>query len=141
MHAALVRAMSEFGDDFDLTAIAAAYGSDDPDEINKVGALESDFVHVVNFLLQIAELGYHELLRLGKVEKTAGPPFKRLRELGAISAQRCSDLEELAVLRNRLQHVYPDIAPQEIHRAIRALLDVLPGTIKDYRRWLEQLDD
>ena len=94
----------------------------------------------MNWLVQIAELGYHELLRLDKAEKASGSPLDRLVALGILSEHRKDRLLTLAVVRNRLQHTYPDVSAEEVHQAVLALLDELPALVRDYRRWLEALD-
>ena len=137
---ALLHTMATFGDGFDLEALEAAYAAEDPETISRVTALEGEFAHLVNWLVQIAELGYHELLRLDKAEKASGSPLDRLVALGILSERRKDRLLTLAVVRNRLQHTYPDVSAEEVHQAVLALLDELPALVRDYRRWLEALD-
>lgn len=133
--------MARFGDGFDRDAFLAACESDDPATINAVTALEGDFGRIVNWLRQVADLGYHELVRLGKVEKGDGRPIDALVEAGVLRGADRDRLEELVQLRNRLQHDYPGVAPAQLHEAVGLLLAALPLLIARYGKLLERLDD
>jgi len=138
--AALLRSMSEFGDDFELEGFVAAYDSTDPDTINAVTAVEGDLGHIVNWLRQIGELGYHELVRLGRIEKSDDGPLEGLVEAGLLTAADRSRLTDLVTLRNRLQHDYPGVTPVQIHAAVGLLLETLPRLIERYVAMIERID-
>ncbi len=137
---ALVAAMAEFGDDFDVEAFTAAFDSDAPAEINKVQAVHGNFATIVNALATIADNGYAEAVRLNLADELEGGRYERLEQLGVVSAARRSELQALTNMRNRLQHVYPDIRAEEVHSAVRLLHEQLPAIAADLERWLAKLD-
>lgn len=132
--------MSFFGEDFDLDAFVAAYGSDDPATINAATAVEGSFGHVANWLKQIADFGYHELLRLERIEKCEARPIDGLVEAKILPATDRDRLMALVQLRNRLQHDYPEVAPEEIHEAVLRTLELLPGVLGCYGQMLKRID-
>jgi hypothetical protein len=137
---ALLQSMTYFGDDFELAAFVAAYSSENPETINAVTAVEGNLGHIVNWLKQIAEFGYHELLRLERIEKGDGRPLDRLIDVGVLNAADRDRLVGLLQVRNRLQHDYPELAPKEIHSAVSRTLDLLPGLLGRYGKMLKLID-
>lgn len=138
--AALLQSMTYFGEDFDLEAFVQAYSSESPETINAVTAVEGNFGHIVNWLKQIADFGYHELLRLERIEKGDGRPLDRLVDGEVLRAADRDCLVELVQVRNRLQHDYPELAPKEIHSAVSRTLDLLPGLLARYGKMLQRID-
>lgn len=138
--AALLESMSQFGDDFDLDRFEAAYESRDPVTISAATAVEGNLGHLVNWLKQIADFGYHELVRLGRVEKSDGRPIDALVEREIVSASDRDCLMRLVAVRNRLQHDYPEVAPPEIHSAATETLELLPGLLGRYGEMLKLID-
>lgn len=138
--AALLQSMTYFGEDFELAAFVAAYSSEDPERINAVTAVEGNLGHIVNWLKQIAEFGYHELLRLERIEKGDGRPLDRLVDFEILRAADRDCLIDLVQVRNRLQHDYPELAPKEIHSAVSRTLELLPGLLGRYRKMLQLID-
>ena len=132
--------MAFFGDDFDLAVFVAAYESDDPAMINAATAVEGSFGHVVNWLKQIADFGYHELLRLERIEKSEGRPIDGLVEAGVLSAADRDRLMALVQLRKRLKHDYPEVAPEEVHDGVLRTLELLPGLMGRYGQMLKRID-
>jgi hypothetical protein len=132
--------MAFFGDDFDLDVFVRAYESDDPATINAATAVEGSFGHVVNWLKQIADFGYHELLRLGRIERSDGRPIDGLVEAQILPASDRDRLMALVQLRNRLQHDYPEVAPEEVHDAVLRTLELLPGLLRHYGQMLKRID-
>jgi len=137
---ALLESMSHFGDDFDPEDFVVAYRSSDPVTINAATAVEGSLGHLVNWLKQIADFGYHELVRLDRIEKGDGRPLDVLVEQDIILASDRERLTRLVALRNRLQHDYPEVAPQEIHSAVQEVLELLPGLLGRYREMLKLID-
>jgi len=138
--AALLESMTRFGDDFERDAFVAAYESPDPSTINAITAVEGDLGHIVNWLKQIAELGYHELVRLERIPAGGGGPVDGLLEAGILTVADENDLAELVKLRNRMQHDYPGVTPKQIHSAVLRVLELLPGLIERYGKMLERID-
>lgn len=138
--AALLQSMTYFGEDFELAAFVAAYSSEDPETINAVTAVEGNLGHIVNWLKQIADFGYHELLRLERIEKGDGRPLDRLVDIGVLNAADQDRLVDLVQVRNRLQHDYPELVPKEIHSAVSRTLELLPGLLGRYGKMLQRID-
>lgn len=138
---ALLHSMARFGADFDRDAFIAACDSDDPDTINAITALEGDFGHIVNWLRQVAELGYHELVRVGKIDKSEERPLDALVTAKFLRATDRDRLDELVRLRNRLQHDYPGVAPSQLHEAVEILLEALTPLMARYGKLLQRLDE
>lgn len=137
---ALLESMSQFGDDFDVERFVAAYQSHDPATISAATAVEGNVGHLVNWLKQIAEFGYHELVRLHRIEKGDGRPLDVLVEQQIVPASDRERLMRLVAVRNRLQHDYPEVTPQEIHAAVSETLDLLPGLLGHYQEMLKLID-
>lgn len=138
--AALLESMSQFGDGFDLDRFEAAYESRDPATISAATAVEGNLGHLVNWLKQIADFGYHELVRLDRVEKGDRRPVDVLVEQGIVPATERDRLMRLVSVRNRLQHDYPEVAPQEIHAAAAEVLDLLPPLLGRYKEMVQLID-
>lgn len=137
---ALLESMSHFGDDFDREDFVAAYRSSDPVTINAATAVEGNLGHLVNWLKQIADFGYHELVRLERIEKSDGPPLDGLVGEKILLADDRDRLMPLVKLRNRLQHDYPEVTPQEIYAAVSDTLELLPGLLGRYERMVKLID-
>lgn len=134
-------AMAQFGEDFDLDAYLAAWSSADPRVRNEVASSIREFEVLQNHLFSLAQLGFREAQRLGAVESSSsGTPFGRLRDLNVVSSRLCEQLERLQDLRNRLQHVYPQVRPEEVHEGVRALRAEVSRFVDGYERWLSGLD-
>jgi hypothetical protein len=138
--AALLESMSRFGDDFDLDRFMAAYESRDPTTISAATAVEGNLGRLVNWLRQIGDFGYHELVCLDRIEKRDGRPLDVLVARDIILVSDRERLMRLVAVRNRLQHDYPEVTPQEIHAAVREALELLPGLLGRYREMLELID-
>jgi len=138
--AALLQSMAYFGEEFELDAFAAAYSSEEPETINAVTAVEGNLGHIVNWLKQVADFGYHELQRLGRIEKGDGRPIDGLVDAEFLAATDRDRLLHLVQVRNRLQHDYPEVAPQEIHEAVSRTLDLLPGLLAGFGEMLNRID-
>lgn len=132
--------MAFFGEDFDLDVFISAYESGDPATINAATAVEGNLGHIVNWLKQIADFGYHELLRLDRIEKNDGRPIDGLVKAEILSAADRDRLVQLVQVRNRLQHDYPEVAPEEIHDGVLRTLELLPGLLGRYGQMLKRID-
>jgi Protein of unknown function DUF86 len=137
---ALLQSMADFGEDFDLELFISAYKSGNPATINAATAVEGSLGHIVNWLKQIADFGYHELLRLDRIQKSDGRPIDGLVEAGILPASDRERLMPLVQLRNRLQHDYPEVLPEEIHDAVLRTLELLPGLLERYGQMLKRID-
>ncbi|HEX8052838.1 MAG TPA: hypothetical protein VF517_07585 [Thermoleophilaceae bacterium] len=52
-HAALLAAMAEFGEDFDLEPFARAHRTDDPTELNRIKAVERGVDQLYNYVAAV----------------------------------------------------------------------------------------
>lgn len=96
--------------------------------------------HIINWLKQIAEFGYHELVRLERIPKGDGGQLEGLLEAEILTSADGDDLVELVKLRNRMQHDYPKVTPKQIHAAVLRVLELLPGLIERYGKMLQRID-
>lgn len=74
------------------------------------------------------------------MEKGDGRPIDVLVERGIVPASDRDRLMRLVSVRNRLQHDYPELAPQEIHYAAGEALELLPGLLGRYEQMLKLID-
>lgn len=134
-------AMAEFGTDFDLAAYTEAWGSPDPDVRKRTATVERELEVLQNYLHGLAQIGLAEARGLGAIPgNLAGTPFEQLHELGVVSEQSARLLSGLQDLRNRTQHFYPAVPPEEVHQGVRELRGEITGFTDRYKRWLDGLD-
>lgn len=100
--ASLVNALGKFSgaDEF-----VAEWESTDPEELNRVEAVERGYEKIVNCLVEIADLVEGEAVEQGKTSapEPGGPSrWERLAAVGALSQARAGRLGELGAVRNRL---------------------------------------
>ena len=105
--------------------------------VTKVYPLERAFEILVNFVVELAELG----LRLAEIvpDASSARVLKQLETEGVLSKSRRERLAVIYRARSEMQHAYPDIGAQTTYDAARSLLDELGGFLSDYARWLRQL--
>ena len=134
--AALRAAMAEFGEDFDLDAFRAAYGTDEPARLNQVKAVERGVDQLYNYIADLASFG----LELAEVrarddELNARRDLAALRRLGVLGPQRARRLERLRELRRLLVHEYANASAEQVHAAARIVADEFVP-FDAYRRWI-----
>jgi uncharacterized protein YutE (UPF0331/DUF86 family) len=115
---------------------AVADGSTDA-LLTKVYPLERAFEILVNFVVELAELGLQvaEIVPDGSSTKV----LQQLETEGVISKSRRERLVAIYRARNEMQHAYPDVGANATYDAARSLLDELAGYFRDYARWLREL--
>lgn len=134
-HALALKALLE-GTTKEAFVAAVADGSGDA-LVTKVYPLERAFEILVNFVVELAELG----LQLAEVVPD-GSSAKVLRQLeteAVISRSRRERLAAIYRARSEMQHAYPDVGADATYDAARSLLDELGGFFGDYARWLREL--
>jgi len=135
--AALRAAMAEFGEDFDLDAFRAAYGTDEPARLNQVKAVERGVDQLYNYIADLASFG----LELAEVrtrddELNARRDLAPLRRLGVLGPQRARRLERLRELRRLPVHEHANASAEQVHEAARIVADEFVPFYDAYRRWI-----
>jgi uncharacterized protein YutE (UPF0331/DUF86 family) len=117
-------------------AAAVADGSADA-LVTNVYPLERAFEILVNFIVELAELG----LQLAEIvpDSSSARVLKQLETEGVISKSRRERLAVIYRARSEMQHAYPDVGAQQTYDAAQSLLDELGGFFADYARWLREL--
>lgn len=132
---ALKEAMAGFGEDFGLEPFTAAFASEDPEELNRVKAVEQGFQQLFAYIAELAQLGLARTdLRGGK-----GGAFEKLRDAGVISKERCARLVRINEIRNDVAHFYVHAEAKDVHEGALLLVEEIGGFLADYRRWLTDL--
>jgi len=140
--ASLVNAVGKFAG---VDEFVKSWASTDPEELNRVEAVERGYEKLVNCLVEIADLVEGEAVEQGRAPAPENPGrgrWERLAEAGALSRARAGRLGELGAVRNRLQHGYGGLEPvsgQEIYTGAERLLHEAPATIHDLGNWIEEL--
>jgi hypothetical protein len=136
---ALRVAMAEFGDDFDLEAFVAAYGSADPAELNRVKAVERGVDQLYNYIAELTAFGLELAdLRARDAETNARRDLDALRRHHVISGDLVTRLQRLRELRRLLVHEYATATAEEVHESARIILDSFPRFYDAYRKWIAQ---
>jgi uncharacterized protein YutE (UPF0331/DUF86 family) len=117
-------------------AAAVAEGSTEA-LLTKVYPVERGFEILVNFVVELAELGLQlaGLVPDGSSAKVLG----QLETEGVISKSRRERLVAIYRARNEMQHAYPDVVANATYDAAHSLLNELAGFFRDYARWLREL--
>ncbi len=138
---ALEFAMSDFGDEFDLSRFKRAFESSDPAAYNSVQALERAVGRVQNILTDMAvdgaRLAEMPVGRPAKDDSRAKPSFDALRDAGIIGGNVCRWLEQGQKARSRLEHDYFNLSAGEVHRATKTVRRTAQEFIGPYRAWIE----
>jgi uncharacterized protein YutE (UPF0331/DUF86 family) len=135
---ALNAAMAQFGEDFDLEAFEAAFRSEDPDELNRVKAVERGVDQLYNYLAELASFG----LELAG-ERQAGDDTNARRDLDALarlrvlSRGRVHRLQRVRELRRLLVHEYATSTAAQVHEAAQILVRELPAFNRAYAEWIK----
>ena len=135
---ALELAIAAFGPDRLAGAeFADAFGSGDPDDINRVVPVMSDYEHTIQ---DVVEAGRGALRITGRIEgrrPRAEDVIDRLAEVGAITKKAGARLHEHYVFRGRLSHNSPDVSADELALYTERALAEVPAMATGIRRWAE----
>jgi uncharacterized protein YutE (UPF0331/DUF86 family) len=134
---ALEAAMASFGEDFDLPVFAAAFDSEDPDELNRVKAVERGVDQLYNYMAELAAFGLELAEQRDRHDETnARRDLDALATLGILSLMRVRRLQRLRDLRRLLVHEYAAATAAQVHEAARILDDELPAFYRAYGEWI-----
>lgn len=134
---ALQAAMASFGEDFDLDVFQTEFVSEDPDELNRVKALERGIDQLYNYMVELAAFG----LELAGVrrrfdETNARRDLDALARLRVITGERAQRLQRLREHRRLLVHEYASATAAQVHEAARILAEELPPFYRAYGEWV-----
>lgn len=136
---ALEHAAAEFGGDFDPDAFAAAWRSDEPEELKRAYAVQAGYENVINGCIKIAqELAELEGWSVPGIEPTSIEALKLLQDNGVITGKTRSALKDAQERRNDIQHDYVNVAAREIHVAAQVVLEHAPLMLQDVAGVLRQ---
>jgi uncharacterized protein YutE (UPF0331/DUF86 family) len=135
---ALQAAMAGFGDDFDLDVFQREFESEDPDELNRVKAVERGVDQLYNYMVELAAFGL-ELAgaRRRSDETNARRDLDTLARIGVISRERAARLQRLREFRRLFVHEYASATAAQVHEAARILADELPPFYRAYGAWVQ----
>ncbi len=136
---ALLLAMRQFGEDFDVEAWQAAYDAFSAEEHNRVvqvtgnlRALVDNTVELVRFAATLTGL------RPAGRRPSANADIEALRSDGALTGKQTYELVQLKELCDRLRHEYAYVGADDVHAAVHSLLKLLLGFTASYVQWLAE---
>lgn len=135
---ALRSAMAGFGENFELDEFTRAHASADPDELNRVKAVERGVDQLYNYAAELTAFGLElALLRARGEETNARRDFQKLRDAGILSRERVDRLQRLRELRRSIVHEYDEATAAQIHEAAWIVADDFPVFADAYMKWLK----
>jgi uncharacterized protein YutE (UPF0331/DUF86 family) len=136
---ALVAAMAQFGEDFDRARFEASFESTDPDQLNRVKAVERGIDQLYNYMAELAAFGLElAAVRARHDETNARRDLDDLARQGVIQRERAGRLQRLRELRRLVVHEYASAAAAQVHEAALILAAELPPFYRAYAEWLMQ---
>lgn len=139
-HRALKAATAAFAPDLEPERWAAAFDSDDPDDVNRVAPVVSGFERIVNGLVEAARSGLIAggIARPGGTPNTVRADLEAVRDDGGLTASQCDLLVALSRTRNQLQHDYVDVTADDARAAVRRLIRNLPALTRSLNDWFKR---
>jgi uncharacterized protein YutE (UPF0331/DUF86 family) len=135
---ALEVAMASFGDDFESEVFRRAFESDDPDELNRVKAVERGVDQLYNYMAELAAFGTELAGRRDRHDETnARRDLDMLATLKVISRERVRRLQQLRELRRLLVHEYATATASQVHEAATIITAELPNFYRAYGKWIQ----
>jgi uncharacterized protein YutE (UPF0331/DUF86 family) len=134
---ALQAAMAGFGEDFDLDVFQSEFDSEEPEELNRVKAVERGVDQLYNYMVELAAFGLElagERRRFD--ENNARRDLDALARIGVISRERAARLQRLREYRRLFVHEYASATATQVHEAARILDDELPAFYRAYGEWV-----
>jgi uncharacterized protein YutE (UPF0331/DUF86 family) len=136
---ALEFAMASFGEDFDVAAFTLAFDSDEPDELNRVKAVERGVDQLYNSMAELTAFGLELAGDRGRNDETnARRDLEALARLRIVSRERVRRLQRLRELRRLIVHEYPTASARQVHEAARIVSDQLPASYRAYSDWIRR---
>jgi uncharacterized protein YutE (UPF0331/DUF86 family) len=129
--------MASFGEDFDLDVFQVEFDSEEPEELNRVKALERGVDQLYTYMVELAAFGLELAGERSRFDETnARRDLDALARVGVISRGRARRLQRLREYRRLLVHEYASATAAEVHEAARILADELPPFYRAYGGWV-----
>lgn len=133
---ALEQAIAVLGEDLDPTIWRQAFESSDPALTNNVLAVTGGYSTLINNYVEVvracARLGGLMSGRRPNVEQC----LEKLSQAGALSTAEARSVYALYGIEGRMEHLSPDLSPEEIREAIVRSREELPQLVEKALRWL-----
>ena len=128
--------LSEISPDHDIGPFVDAYNSARDRDLMKVRAVERSFEVIHNYVVEIVQYCLDLEGELGR-ESSANAPrdINNAKRLGRLNQQLATQVIRLHEVRGGLQHWYPDMVGQELHRGITDLLKVFAPLLAALQSW------
>jgi hypothetical protein len=134
---ALRAGMAEFGEDFDLDAFQAAYDSEDPQELNRVKAVERGVDQLYNYIAELTAFGLELAeVRTRRQDTNARLDLEALSRIGVLGPERTRRLQRLRELRRLLVHEYATATAEQVHEAAKIIASEFIPFYDAYRAWI-----
>lgn len=128
-----------FGGELDPRAWREAFESSDPHDTIRTMAVTGSYSAIVNASGEIlkAAAGNRLIGLLPHRRPHADQVFAAVQSDGGLTEQQVELLNDCYVLEGRLEHASPDVAPEEVRKAVERLRAVLPELTATVIAWLE----
>jgi len=136
---ALLLAMRQFGTDFDLVSWQRAYEAFSAEDHNRVMQVTGNLRALVDNAVELARSAATLTgLRPTGRRPSTNADIEALRADGALTGEQTYKLVQLKELCDRLRHEYAYVDADDVHAAVRTLLELLPGFTASYVKWLAE---
>jgi len=128
-----------FGGELVPKAWRKAFESSDPHATIRTMAVTGSYSAIVNASVEIlkAAAGNRLIGLLPHRRPHADQALTAVRDDGGLTKEQMRLLSDCYVLEGRLEHASPDVAPEEVRKAVESLRAGLPNLISSIIAWLE----
>jgi hypothetical protein len=128
-----------FGGELDHKAWREAFESSDPHDTIRTMAVTDSHSAIVNASTEILKVaaGNRLIGLLPHRRPHADQVFAAAQGDGGLTEEQKRLLSDCYVLEGRLEHASPDVAPEEVRKAVESLRAGLPDLISSVITWLE----
>lgn len=133
----LQAAMAKFAPDFDRASFVAAWESADPDARNqaRIVRLNADDLH--NSLVTLLHTAARTARSVNQlVQRSEETPLDALQREGRLRQPERDSLELAKAVRDRSQHEYFDLHPDEVHGMVMSQVTTAPRLIARISAWI-----
>lgn len=136
---ALLLAMRQFGEDFDLDTWKATYEAYSAEEHNRVVQVTGNLRALVDNAVELVRYAATLTgLRPAGRRPSTNADIEALRADGALTGEQTYKLVQLKELCDSLRHAYAYVEADDVHAAVHTLLKLLPSFTASYLRWLAE---
>jgi uncharacterized protein YutE (UPF0331/DUF86 family) len=136
----LETAVGAFPTNFDLSAFAAAWYSNVPEERNRAMTVRSNMDDLHNLCQGLLGLSVRVAQDQGAIPADRRTPAAdQLRQQGLYPTEAEQVMQEVVDLRNSSQHEYWTLTPEDVHAAVEHQRQHLPAFIAGVGAWIEGL--